>query len=130
MELEKQTKIEAAVFRRFLKHLDEHKEVQNIDLIIFGYCGIRILGMLPLKLFRLEILPVYKQPGYVEKYSKKIADTIEQIHQLDVLADKNKDGGLEKLFPRKRTKMVIQMEQKMARDLEGYLKRRRAKTKS
>lgn len=27
------TEIEAAVFRRFLKHLDEHKEVQNIDLM-------------------------------------------------------------------------------------------------
>lgn len=28
-----QTEIEAAVFRRFLKHLDEHKEVQNIELM-------------------------------------------------------------------------------------------------
>ncbi len=28
-----QTDIEAAVFRRFLKHLDEHKEVQNIELM-------------------------------------------------------------------------------------------------
>jgi len=30
------TEIEAAVFRRFLKHLDEHKEVQNIDLMILA----------------------------------------------------------------------------------------------
>ena len=29
-----QTEIEAATFRRFLKHLDDHKEVQNIDLMI------------------------------------------------------------------------------------------------
>lgn len=28
-----QTEIEAAVFRRFLKHLDEHKDVQNIELM-------------------------------------------------------------------------------------------------
>ncbi|MBQ0719765.1 MAG: DUF1244 domain-containing protein [Gammaproteobacteria bacterium] len=28
-----ETEIEAAVFRRFLKHLDEHKEVQNIELM-------------------------------------------------------------------------------------------------
>ena len=27
------TDIEAAVFRRLLQHLDEHKEVQNIDLM-------------------------------------------------------------------------------------------------
>ena len=31
-----QTEIEAAVFRRLLKHLDEHKEVQNIDLMILA----------------------------------------------------------------------------------------------
>ena len=28
--------IEAAVFRRLLQHLDEHKEVQNIDLMILA----------------------------------------------------------------------------------------------
>ena len=28
--------IEAATFRRLLKHLDEHKEVQNIDLMILA----------------------------------------------------------------------------------------------
>ncbi|MBQ0798596.1 MAG: DUF1244 domain-containing protein [Porticoccaceae bacterium] len=28
-----QTEIEAAVFRRFLKHLDDHKDVQNIELM-------------------------------------------------------------------------------------------------
>jgi hypothetical protein len=31
-----QTEIEAAVFRRFLEHLDEHKEVQNIDLMVLA----------------------------------------------------------------------------------------------
>ena len=36
MNQETQTKIEAAVFRRFLKHLDDHKEVQNIDLMILA----------------------------------------------------------------------------------------------
>lgn len=30
------TDIEAAVFRRLLKHLDDHKEVQNIDLMILA----------------------------------------------------------------------------------------------
>ena len=31
--------IEAAVFRRLLEHLDEHKEVQNIDLMnLAGFC--------------------------------------------------------------------------------------------
>jgi uncharacterized protein len=30
------TAIEAAVFRRLLQHLDEHKEVQNIDLMILA----------------------------------------------------------------------------------------------
>ena len=31
--------IEAAVFRRLLRHLDEHKEVQNIDLMnLAGFC--------------------------------------------------------------------------------------------
>lgn len=33
---EQQTKIEAAAFRRLLKHLDEHKDVQNIDLMILA----------------------------------------------------------------------------------------------
>lgn len=34
--MSKTTEIEAAVFRRLLKHLDEHKEVQNIDLMILA----------------------------------------------------------------------------------------------
>ena len=33
------TTIEAAVFQRLLRHLDEHKEVQNIDLMnLAGFC--------------------------------------------------------------------------------------------
>lgn len=33
------TALEAAVFRRLLQHLDTHKEVQNIDLMITaGFC--------------------------------------------------------------------------------------------
>ena len=33
------TEIEAAVFRRLLEHLDERKEVQNIDLMnLAGFC--------------------------------------------------------------------------------------------
>lgn len=31
-----QTEIEAAVFRKLLAHLDSHKEVQNIDLMILA----------------------------------------------------------------------------------------------
>lgn len=36
--MDKQTEIEleAAAFRRLLKHLDDHKEVQNIDLMILA----------------------------------------------------------------------------------------------
>ncbi len=31
--------LEAAAFRRLLQHLDEHKEVQNIDLMnLAGFC--------------------------------------------------------------------------------------------
>ena len=34
-----QTQIEAAAFRRLLSHLDERKDVQNIDLMILaGFC--------------------------------------------------------------------------------------------
>ncbi len=33
MSTETKTEIEAAVFRRLLKHLDEHKDVQNIELM-------------------------------------------------------------------------------------------------
>ncbi len=39
--MDKQTgqAIEAAVFRRLLQHLDEHKEVQNIDLMnLASFC--------------------------------------------------------------------------------------------
>ena len=36
MDKQTQTEIEAAVFRRLLKHLDEHKDVQNIDLMILA----------------------------------------------------------------------------------------------
>ncbi len=36
---QQQTQIEAAVFRRLLAHLDEHKEVQNIDLMnLASFC--------------------------------------------------------------------------------------------
>ena len=34
--MSKQTQIEAAVFRKLLDHLDNHKEVQNIDLMILA----------------------------------------------------------------------------------------------
>ena len=33
---DKQTNIEAAVFRKLISHLDEHKEAQNIDLMILA----------------------------------------------------------------------------------------------
>lgn len=36
MSTNTQLEIEAATFRRFLKHLDDHKEVQNIDLMILA----------------------------------------------------------------------------------------------
>ena len=39
LSTEKQTEIEAAAFRRLLQHLDERKDVQNIDLMILaGFC--------------------------------------------------------------------------------------------
>lgn len=37
--MDKQTEIEAAVFRRLLEHLDKRKDVQNIDLMnLAGFC--------------------------------------------------------------------------------------------
>lgn len=36
MTPETQQAVEAAAFRRLLKHLDEHKDVQNIDLMILA----------------------------------------------------------------------------------------------
>ena len=34
-----QTELEAAAFRQLLEHLDQHKEVQNIDLMnLAGFC--------------------------------------------------------------------------------------------
>lgn len=35
-QLSDHTEIEAAAFRRLLQHLDDHKEVQNIDLMILA----------------------------------------------------------------------------------------------
>lgn len=36
---EEQDKLDAAAFRRLLKHLDDNKDVQNIDLMILaGFC--------------------------------------------------------------------------------------------
>ena len=36
---QQQTEIEAAAFRRLIEHLDERKDVQNIDLMILaGFC--------------------------------------------------------------------------------------------
>jgi len=32
----KKTEVEAAVFRRLLQHLDDHKEVQNIELMVLA----------------------------------------------------------------------------------------------
>jgi len=34
--MNKQQEIESAVFQRLLRHLDEHKEVQNIELMILA----------------------------------------------------------------------------------------------
>lgn len=34
--LEKTTEVEAAVFRRLIEHLDNNKDVQNIDLMILA----------------------------------------------------------------------------------------------
>jgi len=36
MDQQSQTEIEAAVFRRFVEHLRNHTEVQNIDLMILA----------------------------------------------------------------------------------------------
>ena len=36
MDPELQTRVEAAAFRRLVAHLDERKDVQNIDLMILG----------------------------------------------------------------------------------------------
>ena len=37
--MSQQTELEAAAFRRLLKHLDDNKDVQNIDLMILaGFC--------------------------------------------------------------------------------------------
>jgi len=39
MDTQKQTEIEAAVFRRLLKHLDDNKDVQNIELMnLANFC--------------------------------------------------------------------------------------------
>jgi len=39
MKQQTKTEIEAAVFRRLLDHLDNHKEVQNIDLMnLASFC--------------------------------------------------------------------------------------------
>ena len=39
MDQRTQTELEAAAFRRLLEHLDNHKEVQNIDLMnLAGFC--------------------------------------------------------------------------------------------
>jgi hypothetical protein len=39
MEKQLTTELEAATFRRLLKHLDEHKDVQNIDLMnLASFC--------------------------------------------------------------------------------------------
>lgn len=39
MDKNAQTEIEAAVFRRLLKHLDDNKDVQNIDLMnLANFC--------------------------------------------------------------------------------------------
>ncbi len=39
MDSTRRTEIEAAVFRRLLQHLDDNKDVQNIDLMnLAGFC--------------------------------------------------------------------------------------------
>ena len=39
MDERTQTELDAAVFRRLLRHFDERKDVQNIDLMILaGFC--------------------------------------------------------------------------------------------
>ena len=39
MDLQTKTELEAAAFRRLVEHLDENKEVQNIDLMnLAGFC--------------------------------------------------------------------------------------------
>lgn len=39
MDKQTQTELEAAAFRRLLKHFDDNKDVQNIDLMILaGFC--------------------------------------------------------------------------------------------
>ena len=39
MDQQTQVELEAAAFRRLLEHLDQHKDVQNIDLMnLAGFC--------------------------------------------------------------------------------------------
>ena len=44
MTEQQRTDIEAATFRRLVKHLDDNKEVQNIDLMILAYFCRNCLG--------------------------------------------------------------------------------------
>lgn len=84
----------------------EFKQIQiieknKIDPIIFGYCGINIIGVMPLKLFKFKHITVEKSPGYVHNYVNEISNTIDTIRKLDPLPPKQQKKELNKLFPRK-----------------------------
>ena len=89
--------------KEFIREFEQLQIIkENIDPIIFGYCGINIVGVMPLKLFKFKHIKVNKSPGYVNTYADKISNTIDIIRKLDPLSKKQQKIELDKLFPKKR----------------------------
>lgn len=88
------TEIEAATFRRLIKHLDEHKEVQNIDLMITAkFCRNCLSKWYQSAALKHEVAINYEQSreviyGMTYKQWKDKYQTPAATEQLDVIAKK------------------------------------------
>jgi len=92
-------KIEAAVFRRLLQHLDDRKDVQNIDLMGWsGFCrncladwyreAAEETGIELTKDDARERIYGMPYSVYKDRFQKSATD--EQVHRMDISVAKNK----------------------------------------
>lgn len=97
------TQLEAAAFRRLLAHLDEHKEVQNIDLMILADFCRNCLSKWLVQAGEEQRLPltveqareyVYGMPYHEWKARHQQPATAEQLAAFEAKQCSKRDQGL------------------------------------
>ena len=88
-------------------HIDKEQHFQE-ELSEFLRRDDTVIGYLPYKLYYVKIIPIMKQPGFVERQRDHIMLPIDVIRQLKSLPDSEKRAKFDEIFPpRRRSKRSV-----------------------